>query len=70
MSLQNNSAFLRQAAEEIRSITKHAPEIADEMQELADDLDGEAERQVEAALRRRDFTLSTRRLSARLATGS
>ena len=41
------------------------PEIADELKELAHDLDTEAERQIKAALRRQDFALSTRSLSAR-----
>ena len=41
-------------------------DIADELRDLANDLEAEADREIHAELRRRDFSLSTRSLSARL----
>ena len=67
MRPRDDSALLKRAADDIRSLAELEPEIADELKEVAHDLDTEAERQIEAALRRQDFALSTRSLSARLA---
>jgi hypothetical protein len=70
MPNRHESPFLKQAADEIRSMAEHEPALADELRELANDFDAEADREIQAELRRRDFSLSTRSLSARLATGS
>jgi hypothetical protein len=63
----DDGAFLKRAAGQIRSIAEREPGLADELAEIATDLEAEADRQILADLRRRDFTLSTRSLSARIA---
>jgi hypothetical protein len=69
-SQEDDTPFLQRLAGDIRSVAEQAPEIADELREIANDLDTEVQQRNEAELRRRDFTLSTRSLSARLATRS
>jgi hypothetical protein len=65
-----DSAFFKSAADQIRAIAEHEPALGDQLSEIANDLEAVADRQTLADLRRRDFTLSTRSLSARLVTGS
>jgi methyl-accepting chemotaxis protein len=67
---ENDAAFLRRLADDIRSLAEEAPEAADELRAISNEIDAEVQQQNEAALRRRDFSSSTRSLSARLATGS
>jgi hypothetical protein len=67
---EDDATFLKQLADDIRSVADEEPEIANELRKIASELDAEMQQQNEVALRRRDFTLSTRSLSARLATGS
>ena len=67
---ENDAPFLKRLADDIRSVAEEEPEFADELRAIANELDAEVQQQNEAALRRRDFSLSTRSLSARLATGS
>jgi hypothetical protein len=67
---EDDATLLKQLADDIRSVADEEPEIANELRKIASELDAEMQQQNEVALRRRDFTLSTRSLSARLATGS
>ena len=67
---ENDAAFLRRLADDIRSLAEEAPEAADELRAISNEIDAEVQQQNEAALRRRDFSSSTRSLFARLATGS
>lgn len=44
MPSRDDALFFKRAANDIRSIAKQAPEIADELRDMANDLDAEARR--------------------------
>jgi hypothetical protein len=66
MPARDHTLLLKRVADDLRAMAEREPDLADALRDLANDLEAEADREIHAELRRRDFSLSTRSLSARL----